>query len=276
MLAQAGVNEECRKLIPDIVDSCPHCLKWARPLPASVASVNVPSAFNEEVECDIMFHADYEIWHMMDRATRWHAAMIIPNHEVDTLIDAIDQLWVKTHGAMKFLVCDGEKAIKDSLLTAVYFDQRGIQYNNRGVDQHTRGLDRRTQLFRLVLNTMDSQLEAEGLISIPFKHRLSDAVFAGNALISVNRSTPYNAVYGRCPHLLPDLRSVADDEDDGQDGVEDEEGEGELLEPRGAVGQLAQQIYRPGMDPLSSLIRRPWTVDILLCVTMVSRSPLSV
>ena len=58
VLAQAGLNEECRKLIPDIVDSCPHCLKWARPLPASVASVNVPSAFNEEVECDIMFHAD--------------------------------------------------------------------------------------------------------------------------------------------------------------------------------------------------------------------------
>ena len=51
---------------------------------------------------------------------------------------------------------------------------------------------------------MDSQLQSEGL-TIPIQERLGECVFAGNALISVNGSTPYNAVYGRVPQLLPNL-----------------------------------------------------------------------
>ena len=37
---------------------------------------------------------------------------------------------------------------------------------------------------------------------------LSEAVFGGNAMISINGSTPYNAVYGRVPRLLPDINQL--------------------------------------------------------------------
>ena len=40
---------------------------------------------------------------------------------------------------------------------------------------------------------------------MPFKYILSDAVFCGNALLTINQTTPYNAVYGRVPKILPGI-----------------------------------------------------------------------
>ena len=48
----------------------------------------------------------------------------------------------------------------------------------------------------------------EGLLDIPFEYRLAEAVFAGNALVTVNNTTPYNAVYGRVPSLLPNMNQT--------------------------------------------------------------------
>jgi hypothetical protein len=56
---------------------------------------------------------------------------------------------------------------------------------------------------------MDVQLEKEN-ISMPIKQRLNEAVFAGNALLTINQTTPYNAVFGRVPHLLPDVNQFND------------------------------------------------------------------
>ena len=49
---------------------------------------------------------------------------------------------------------------------------------------------------------------------------LSEAVQAGNCLINVNGSTPYQAVYGRAPNLLPHL--VIDPEHPLREPSEDE------------------------------------------------------
>ena len=70
-------------------------------------------------------------------------------------------------------------------------------------------------MFRDVLHKNDTQLGIENLKDIPFKYRLSEAVFAGNCLISVNSTTPYNAVYGRVPHLLRNITAHAQPERDG-------------------------------------------------------------
>ena len=46
------------------------------------------------------------------------------------------------------------------------------------------------------------------MASLPFKSILAEAVFCGNALLTVNGSSPYNAVYGRVPHILPSIDQV--------------------------------------------------------------------
>ena len=49
----------------------------------------------------------------------------------------------------------------------------------------------------------------EGIV-IPFAQILSEAIFCGNALLSIRGSTPYNAVYGRVPHILPGIDQIAE------------------------------------------------------------------
>ena len=71
-------------------------------------------------------------------------------------------------------------------------------------------------MFRDVLHKNDTQFGIENLKDIPFKCRLSEAIFAGNCLSSVNSTTPYNAVYGRVPHLLPNITAYAQPERDGE------------------------------------------------------------
>ena len=43
---------------------------------------------------------------------------------------------------------------------------------------------------------------------MPFESILAECVFAGNAMLTVNGCTPYNAVYGRVPNILPGIDQV--------------------------------------------------------------------
>eukprot|EP00974_Lingulodinium_polyedra_P069878 6761527-Lingulodinium_polyedra.AAC.1 len=65
-------------------------------------------------------------------------------------------------------------------------------------------VERRQELFRIQLHKVDAQLRAEEL-EVPFKYRLAEATLACNCLLTVNGCTPYMALYGRVPNMLPSL-----------------------------------------------------------------------
>ena len=92
-----------------------------------------------------------------------------------------------------------------------HLKSRGIQLITRAPSQHARYIERRGALLKDTLHRIDEGLVKEGLMMIPFPHRLSEGTFGGNATLSINRCTPYNAVYGRVPHLLPDINAPPDD-----------------------------------------------------------------
>ncbi len=74
----------------------------------------------------------------------------------------------------------------------------------RAPGQHVGHIDRRRALLRTAILRVIEQCKEESL-DIKFSHILSESVFGGNALVSVNNTSPYNAVYGRVPRLLPNL-----------------------------------------------------------------------
>ena len=55
LLKHTGVPAHVLELIPAIISTCASCRAWARPLPSSVASVELADTFNQQVECDLMF-----------------------------------------------------------------------------------------------------------------------------------------------------------------------------------------------------------------------------
>ena len=68
--------------------------------------------------------------------------MLIEDKETETFVDALNDLWVRTHGPMKRLHVDGESVIT-SIEGNVYLTSRGIDFKPRAPGQHARFIERR-------------------------------------------------------------------------------------------------------------------------------------
>ena len=62
MLTTAGLPKNILDMVPDIVDTCRECRIWQRPGKETQVSISVPTTFNEQVECDLMFYKKYIIF----------------------------------------------------------------------------------------------------------------------------------------------------------------------------------------------------------------------
>ena len=124
------------------------------------------------------------------------------------LMAAIDELWIAIHGPPKELIFDGEAAMARSDAFNRYLSRKGIHPHVRGKEQHARYVGRRGALLRDCVHRIEGQLKEEG-VQMPFGSVLAEAVFCGNALLAINGYSPYSAVYGRVPDILPSIEQVA-------------------------------------------------------------------
>ena len=167
---------------------------WAKPKPDITPTIELVSEQNQEVEADIMFFEIFSIWHMLDRADRWHAGRQIFGKTSDTLQEAIDLSWLQVFGPFKRLIIDGEKGV-DSESTRAFLKRNGIELVVKAKGQHARMIERRGAILRHTMHTMKAQLAKEN-ITVTFGKLLANAIFAGNALTNVGGGTPCNARLG--------------------------------------------------------------------------------
>ena len=146
--------------------------------------------------------------HLVDRGVRWASAWVIPDKTTESLLTGLDQ-WIGAFGPMQVLIFDGETGLDDDQATQ-FFELKGITKRTAAVGQHVRICDRRTQVLRDTLHKIATQLSEEGLV-VPLQRILAEAVFALNAFTSVNGCSPYTAVLGRIPPILPEALAVSDD-----------------------------------------------------------------
>ena len=152
-LRAAGVAEAHLRLIRSIVDTCRICREWQKPKPNAVSSLSVPQLFNDQVETDLLFYEREIILHAIDRTTRWHAAVSVPNKEGSSLRAGLEDCWIRTHGPMRELIVDGELGLAEEE-SLKYFNLRGIQRTVRAPDQHARFAERHGAMLRFTMNVM--------------------------------------------------------------------------------------------------------------------------
>ena len=209
LLSAAGVPEVTLALLPAIIDTCRVCRLWARPGPRNITSVTLHTKFNDAVQFDLLFHGKHIIVHLVDSAIRWAVAEEVTNKDVDTILTAIVLRWITPFGPPLTFVCDGESALRTDAAARV-FTQYGTSLSIRAKGQHANIVEKRNDLLRQQLLRVDTQLRDEGLLGeVPFPRRLGEAVLAGNVLLSINNGTPYQALYGRVPNVLPDVDLAA-------------------------------------------------------------------
>ena len=92
-----------------------------------------------------------------------------------------------------------------------FLRHHGIKYVQRAPDQQVGHVDRRGALLRDTIHRVVDQCRHEDL-NLSFDQIVSECVFCGNALLSINGTTPYNAVYGRVPAILPEMNVPLDED----------------------------------------------------------------
>ena len=215
-LKAAGLPPRILDEIPKVVQSCRECSTWTKPAPDTHTSITTPTRFSQYVEVDLMFYETWIIFHAICRATRFHAAKAVPNKMEQTLIDAVYTTWVAIHGAPEFLYVDGESGLNTDRAKAI-MARDGIILKTRAPGQHARHIERAGAYLRVALHTAHSQCDREG-VRTTFDVFLSMIVFAKNALVTVGGHTPYQAVFGRQPAMLPPIESPGMPDGETEDG----------------------------------------------------------
>ena len=205
ILKHAGVSNRVIELVPQIIQTCVECRKWQRPGPATQHAMTASLKFNQHVECDLLFYRQFITFHCICRATRWRAATVVSAKEGEILFEAFTTCWVGQFGPPEILYMDGESGMWRPDI-ADRIRRLGCDFKLRAPQQHARYIERRGAVLRAQLHTMEEQLEREGIV-YTFPALLAEAVFAGNSLTHVGGSTPYQAVYGRQPWMLPPLET---------------------------------------------------------------------
>ena len=210
-LGLAGVPRKVIDMIPGIVDTCRECRAWAPPKADITPAVELVTAQNDTIEADLMFYKGVICMNMVDVCDRFHASGPVDNREMETLLEAIDVIWITVLGAFKNLVIDGETSLNtkhaEDRLKAM-----GITLKPRAPHQHARIVERRQAILRQAMHAADEQLKNEG-VPTTVKQVLAWCTHAGNALITYDGATPFNARFGRQPAMLPDLHIIPDDKD---------------------------------------------------------------
>ena len=206
-LKMAGCPQDVLQLIHSTVDTCRICRAWRRPQPSAVASLDVAGQFNDQVECDLIFIERLIICHMVCRCIRWHVGDFVTDKLAPSLLSVIDKSWVRLFGPMRELIVDGESALNTEEALQ-YFERHGITRVPRAPQQHARYIERRGAMLRDQWHRSRSQLQQEG-VAVSNDQLLTECILAGNCLIAVGGSTPYNALFGRQPGVLPALPEPA-------------------------------------------------------------------
>ena len=199
----AGLPQRVIDEVSKVVKTCRECRMWMPPSDDVIPQIQVASKFNEQVETDLMFYKEHIVHHFLCRCIRWHAGRESPDKKEPTLLNGVETVWIQHYTPMKELYVDGESGLTSDTAVA-HLKRLGVEVKVRAPNQHARYIERRGAILRFYMHVAEEQCKSEG-IATSFGNLLAEGIFIGNALTTVGDVTPYNALYGRSPNMLPQL-----------------------------------------------------------------------
>ena len=160
LFQHAGAPQQAIDLIKEVVDTCRICREWQSAAPRTMTTGNFVGAFNDELQVDLLFWREKPVLHMIDKCIRWGMAVIIPNRETTTILNAITAGWFRLFGPPKKMSSDKEGAIVSDA-GALWADRWGIQLDPRPITAHARMIERHNKILRDVLHRISGQLEED-------------------------------------------------------------------------------------------------------------------
>ena len=209
-LRAAGAPAQALGEIAGVVQACMICRDWKTPGPKNITTFRLVLEFNEEVQFDLLFyHSLLEptrgligIAHLIDVCVRFSLAAVSSKEEA-ALTATIGRIWISIFGPMTTLTLDEESGMRGQCAMD-WASANGVHLRFKAPRQKAWIVERHNEVIRRSLHKTESQLVKEAL-NVPFEQALATVIFMKNALTVINSSTPYQAVFGRQPALLPPM-----------------------------------------------------------------------
>ena len=214
LLRAAGVLPKACNLVPQVIQSCQVCRPWRKPGQNNKLPYSLALSFNEGVQFDLIFyHSRLEpglggahgipVLHFIDCCIRLSARIKSQSKSTRDLLDGISLAWVNVFGGVQTLILDGETGMRGRAVDAwAIYNQITLKY--KAPHQKAWLVERHDALIRSAVQRAESQVIKESFC-ISFTIVLGVVTFLHNALVCINQHTPYQALLGRQPHLLPPL-----------------------------------------------------------------------
>ena len=206
----AGAPAQAIADVPAIVQACNICRDWKRPPPGNIATYRITMEFNAEVQFDLIFYNSLlepqrgliPIAHLIDTCIRFSAGAVTTKEEVD-LVTTIAKVWISIFGPMTVLCLDEETGMRGQCAMD-WALAVGVHLKFKAPRQKAWLVERHNEIIRQGLHRTESQLRKED-IRATFDQVLATTIFMKNSLTVINSSTPYQALLGRQPAMLPPL-----------------------------------------------------------------------
>ena len=187
-LGAAGLPNSILEACRHVVQTCKVCRCWQQPGRQSTATTTLATRFGQFVETDTPFLYKSMVAHYVDRATRYHAGVVVPDKTEDTLWYAFRNTWLTQLGTPETVVTDGEAALVTARNRA-RFAAHNIQLSVRAPGQHAHYAERHGATLRHVVHVLVEQLKIENREE-PVSSLVLEAFFALNALSHYEGTTP--------------------------------------------------------------------------------------
>ena len=180
--------------LKEVAVNCETCIKYSRTNPRPVVGMSLSREFNGTIAMDLKQVNGCQILHMIDLATRYSQARVIPNKRKETIVEAIIKGWVNTFG------------VPDRILS-----DNGGEFNNRDVQDMAENLNTEIlttaaespwsngvcERHNAVIGNMVTKILSDSKCDL--ETALAWAINAKNSLHNVYGFSPAQLVFGKTP-----------------------------------------------------------------------------
>ena len=187
-------SAELMEAVEKISKECEICIRYKRPRPRPIVSLPLASTFNETVSMDLKKWNSDHFLVMVDLASRFCSATVIPNKLPETVITAVFKSWITIFGAPRNILSDNGGEFSNELQLCLG-DHFGVNINCTAAESPwSNGVcERMNYLLGISVQRIMSQMGVNVHIA------LSWAVSARNSLHNHNGFSPNQLVFGRNP-----------------------------------------------------------------------------
>ena len=197
LIKESGIDDKAiLSAVDQISNECDTCKIFKSTPPRPSVSFPLASMFNEVVALDLKFIDQEIILHMVDHATRYSQATVIPNKKKQTVIQALLDNWIAIFGPPgKYLSDNGGEFVNDEMIQLA--EKFNITLMTTAAESPwSNGLCER---HNAVLANLICKAKREYNIST--KAALPWAISVKNTLTNVYGFSPNQLVFGRNPNL---------------------------------------------------------------------------